>query len=141
VAKNTAQFMLERLNEWGVERIYGYPGDGINGLLGAFHEVGDRIEFTQTAHEEIASFAACAHAKFTGEVGVCMATSGPGAIHLLNGLYDAKLDHQPVVAIVGQQKRMGLGGHFQQEVDLVSLYRTWRASTCTCAWSPPRRRT
>src|SRR5919202_3856880 len=80
---NTAQFMLNRLSEWGVKRIYGYPGDGINGLLGAFHEVGDRIEFTQTAHEEIASFAACAHAKFTGEVGVCMATSGPGAIHLL----------------------------------------------------------
>jgi pyruvate dehydrogenase (quinone) len=120
---NTAQFMLNRLSEWGIERIYGYPGDGINGLLGAFHEVGDRIEFTQTAHEEIASFAACAHAKFTGEVGVCMATSGPGAIHLLNGLYDAKLDHQPVVAIVGQQKRMGLGSHFQQEVDLTSLYK------------------
>jgi pyruvate dehydrogenase (quinone) len=120
---NTAEFMLNRLSEWGIKRIYGYPGDGINGLLGAFHEVGDRIEFTQTAHEEIASFAACAHAKFTGEVGVCMATSGPGAIHLLNGLYDAKLDHQPVVAIIGQQKRMGLGGHFQQEVDLVSLYK------------------
>jgi pyruvate dehydrogenase (quinone) len=115
--------MLERLSEWGIKRIYGYPGDGINGLLGAFHEVGDKVEFTQTAHEEIASFAACAHAKFTGEVGVCMATSGPGAIHLLNGLYDAKLDHQPVVAIVGQQKRMGLGGHFQQEVDLISLYK------------------
>jgi pyruvate dehydrogenase (quinone) len=120
---NTAQFMLTRLSEWGIERIYGYPGDGINGLLGAFHEVGDRIEFTQTAHEEIASFAASAHAKFTGDVGVCMATSGPGAIHLLNGLYDAKLDHQPVLAIVGQQKRMGLGSHFQQEVDLVSLYK------------------
>jgi len=115
--------MLNRLANWGVKRIYGYPGDGINGLLGAFHEVGDRIEFTQTAHEEIAAFAACAHAKFTGEVGVCMATSGPGAIHLLNGLYDAKLDHQPVVAIVGQQQRMGLGGHYQQEVDLGSLYK------------------
>ena len=123
MAKNVAQFMLERLSEWGVKRIYGYPGDGINGLLGAFHEVGDRIEFTQTAHEEIASFAASAHAKFTGEVGVCMATSGPGAIHLLNGLYDAKLDHQPVVAIIGQQKRMALGSHFQQEVDLQSLYK------------------
>ncbi len=123
MAQNVAQFMLGRLADWGVKRIYGYPGDGINGLLGAFHEVGDRIEFTQTAHEEIASFAASAHAKFTGEVGVCMATSGPGAIHLLNGLYDAKLDHQPVVAIVGQQKRMGLGGHFQQEVDLISLYK------------------
>src|ERR671921_1383955 len=119
---NTAQFMLNRLSEWGIERIYGYPGDGINGLLGAFHEVGDRIEFTQTAHEEIASFAACAHAKFTGEVGVCMATSGPGAIHLLNGLYDAKLDHQPVLAIVGQQARAGIGGSFQQEVDLHALF-------------------
>ncbi|MDP8940125.1 MAG: thiamine pyrophosphate-requiring protein [Actinomycetota bacterium] len=120
---NTAEYILNRLADWGVGRIYGYPGDGINGLLGAFHEVGDRIEFTQTAHEEIASFAASAHAKFTGEVGVCMATSGPGAIHLLNGLYDARLDHQPVVAIVGQQKRMGLGSNFQQEVDLVSLYK------------------
>src|SRR5215210_1641880 len=106
--------MLDRLADWGVKRIYGYPGDGINGLLGAFHEVGDRIEFTQTAHEEIASFAASAHAKFTGEVGVCMATSGPGAIHLLNGLYDAKLDHAPVVAIVGQQKRTSLGAQYQQ---------------------------
>src|SRR5215208_7892951 len=115
--------VLARLHEHGVKRIYGYPGDGINGLLGAFHELGDRIEFTQTAHEEIAAFAASAHAKFTGEVSVCMVTSGPGAIHLLNGLYDARLDHQPVVAIVGQQKRMGLGSHFQQEVDLISLYK------------------
>ena len=87
--------MLERLSDWGIKRIYGYPGDGINGLLGAFHEVGDKIEFTQTAHEEIASFAASAHAKFTGEVGVCMGTSGPGAIHLLNGLYDASSTTSP----------------------------------------------
>jgi pyruvate dehydrogenase (quinone) len=123
VAKNVAQFMLERLCDWGVKRIYGYPGDGINGLLGAFHEVGDRVEFVQTSHEELAAFAACAHAKLTDEVGVCMATSGPGAIHLLNGLYDAKLDHQPVVAIVGQQVRMSLGSHYQQEVDLLSLYK------------------
>src|ERR671918_1228146 len=123
MAKNVAQFMLERLSEWGVRRIYAFPGDGINGLLGAFHEVGDRIEFTQTAHEEIASFAASAHAKFTGEVGVCMATSGPGAIHLLNGLYDAKLDHAPVVAIVGQQARMSLGASYQQEVDLQVLFK------------------
>ncbi|MGI8660226.1 MAG: thiamine pyrophosphate-requiring protein [Thermoleophilaceae bacterium] len=117
------EFILRRLSEWGVNRVYGYPGDGINGLLGAFHELGDELEFTQVRHEEIASFAACAHAKFTGEVGVCMATSGPGAIHLLNGLYDAKLDHQPVVAIVGQQARMGLGADFQQEVDLGTLYK------------------
>src|ERR671935_1056015 len=124
MAKTTAQFVLERLaDEWGVRRIYGYPGDGINGLIGAFHEVGERIAFTQVRHEEIASFAACAHAKFTGEVGVCMATSGPGAIHLLNGLYDAKLDHQPVVAIVGQQKRISLGANYQQEVDLPLLFK------------------
>src|SRR5213596_2663792 len=123
MSETVAAFMLERLHEWGVRRIYGYPGDGINGLLGAFHEVGDKLEFTQVRHEEIASFAACAHAKLTGEVGVCMATSGPGAIHLLNGLYDAKLDHQPVVAIVGQQKRMSLGANYQQEVDLNTLYK------------------
>ncbi len=117
-----AQFILERLHAWGVGRIYGFPGDGINGLLGAFHEVPD-VRFVQTRHEEIASFAACAHAKLTGEVGVCMATSGPGAIHLLNGVYDAKLDHQPMVAIVGQQARSSLGADYQQEVDLVSLYK------------------
>jgi len=116
-----AHFALERLREHGVQRIYGYPGDGINGFLGALHE--SEMEFVQTRHEEIAAFAACAHAKLTGEVGVCMATSGPGAIHLLNGLYDAKLDHQPVVAIVGQQKRAALGGHYQQEVDLISLFK------------------
>ncbi|MGH2889155.1 MAG: thiamine pyrophosphate-requiring protein, partial [Solirubrobacteraceae bacterium] len=120
---DTAQFILKRLTEWGVKRVYGYPGDGINALIGAFHEVGDELEFIQTRHEEIASFAACAHAKLTGEVGVCMATSGPGAIHLLNGLYDAKLDHQAVVAIIGQQKRMSLGANYQQEVDLNTLYK------------------
>src|ERR1041384_4942387 len=120
MATTVGAFLLERLVEWGVGRVYGYPGDGINGILGAFHEVPE-LEFTQVRHEEIASFAACAHAKFTGEVGVCIATSGPGAIHLLNGLYDAKLDHQPVVAIVGQQARMSLGSNYQQEVDLDSL--------------------
>ncbi len=137
---NTAEFMLNRLADWGVKRIYGYPGDGINGLLGAFHEVGDRVEFTQTAHEEIAAFAACAHAKFTGEVGVCMATSGPGAIHLLNGLYDAKLDHAPVVAIVGQQKRMSLGGHYQQEVDLQTLFKDVAADYVHYCMSPVQMR-
>src|SRR5881227_1661783 len=122
MGQNVAEFILSRLNEWGVGQIYGYPGDGINGLLGAFHKV-EKPEFIQTRHEEIASFAASAHAKFTGDVGVCMATSGPGAIHLLNGLYDAKLDHQPVVAIVGQQAMASLGGHYQQEIDLVSLFK------------------
>src|SRR3989440_8468909 len=123
MGQNVAEFMLNRLHSWGIDRVYGYPGDGINGLLGAFHEVGDKVEFVQMRHEEIAAFAACAHAKLTGEVGVCMATSGPGAIHLLNGLYDAKLDHQPVVAIVGQQKTMSLGGSYQQEVDLQVLFK------------------
>jgi pyruvate dehydrogenase (quinone) len=122
MSQTVAQFMLQRLADWGVRRIYGYPGDGINGLLGAFHHV-DEPEFIQMRHEEIASFAATAHAKFTGEVGVCMATSGPGAIHLLNGLYDARLDKQPVVAIVGQQKRMSLGSDYQQEVDLQVLFK------------------
>src|SRR3954452_18709146 len=111
MTKTVGQAILERLVRWGVERVYGYPGDGINGLLGAFHEV-DELEFLQVRHEEIASFAATVHAKFTGEVGVCMATSGPGAIHLLNGLYDAKLDHQPVFAIVGQQARSSLGADY-----------------------------
>jgi pyruvate dehydrogenase (quinone) len=124
MSQNVSQYLLKRVNEeWGVSRIYGYPGDGINGLLGAFHEFGDKIAFTQTRHEEIAAFAATAHAKYTGDIGVCMATSGPGAIHLLNGLYDAKLDHQPVVAIIGQQKRMSLGANYQQEVDLQVLFK------------------
>jgi pyruvate dehydrogenase (quinone) len=123
MAETAADFLLSRLSAWGVKRIYGYPGDGINGLLGALERATDRIQFIQTRHEELAAFMACAHAKFTGEVGVCMATSGPGAIHLLNGLYDAKLDHQSVVAIVGQQARAGLGGSYQQEVDLISLFK------------------
>jgi pyruvate dehydrogenase (quinone) len=116
------QYILERLAEWGVQRIYGYPGDGINGILGGFHHV-EKPRFVQVRHEELASFAACAHAKFTDEVGVCLATSGPGAVHLLNGLYDAKLDHQPVVAIIGQQARSAMGANYQQEVDLDALYK------------------
>lgn len=115
-------FLLQRLKEWGVRRVFGYPGDGINGIVGAFGRQED-IAFIQPRHEEMAAFMATAHAKFTGEVGVCLATSGPGAIHLLNGLYDAKLDHQPVVAIVGQQKRAAIGGNYQQEVDLLSLFK------------------
>jgi pyruvate dehydrogenase (quinone) len=118
-----ADYLLERLHAWGVRRIYGYPGDGINGIVGALDRAQDRIDFVQVRHEEMAAFMACAHAKYTGEVGVCLATSGPGAIHLLNGLYDAKLDHQPVVAIVGQQSQMALGGHYQQEVDLPVLFK------------------
>jgi pyruvate dehydrogenase (quinone) len=119
-------FLVTRLYEWGVRRIYGYPGDGINGIMGAIARAEKNshpIDFIQTRHEEMAAFMACGHAKFTGEVGVCLATSGPGAIHLLNGLYDAKLDHAPVVAIVGQSSRQAIGGSYQQEVDLLSLFK------------------
>src|SRR3989440_12764546 len=125
MSQTVGDYLLERLSIWGIKRIYGYPGDGINGIMGAFTRSsnGQRPEFIQVRHEEMAAFMACAHAKFTGEVGVCLATSGPGAIHLLNGLYDAKLDHQPVVAIVGQTKRAALGGDYQQEVDLVTLFK------------------
>jgi pyruvate dehydrogenase (quinone) len=122
MGENVSEFLIGRLAEWGVRQIYGFPGDGINGILGALQKV-DSPKFIQVRHEEMAAFMACAHAKWTGELGVCLATSGPGAIHLLNGLYDAKLDHQPVLAIVGQAARMGLGGAFQQEIDLGSLFK------------------
>jgi pyruvate dehydrogenase (quinone) len=123
MSKLVADYILERLRAWDVHRIYGYPGDGINALLGALDRAGGDPELVQVRHEEMAALMACGHAKFTGEVGVCMATSGPGAIHLLNGLYDAKLDHQPVVAVVGQQARAALGGDYQQEVDLLTLFK------------------
>ena len=120
-----ADYCLKRLREWGVHRIYGYPGDGINAFLGALDRADGDPDFIQARHEEMAAFMACGHAKFArpDALGVCMATSGPGAIHLLNGLYDAKLDHVPVVAIVGQQKRSSLGSHYQQEVDLQVLFK------------------
>ncbi len=123
MSKQVSDFLIERLHDWGVKRIFGFPGDGINAIMGALDRHEDKIDFIQVRHEENAAFMASAHAKFTGEVGVCLATSGPGAIHLLNGLYDAKMDHQPVVAIVGQQKSIALGGDYQQEVDLISLYK------------------
>ncbi|MBV1795668.1 thiamine pyrophosphate-requiring protein [Siccirubricoccus sp. G192] len=123
MAKTVGDFLWQRLHDWGVRRVFGYPGDGINGLIGALDRADGAIDFVQVRHEEMAAFMAGAHAKFTGEVGVCLATSGPGAIHLLNGLYDARLDHQPVLAIVGQQARSALGGHYQQEVDLTTLFK------------------
>ncbi|SEQ98737.1 pyruvate dehydrogenase (quinone) [Nitrosomonas sp. Nm51] len=123
MSNTVSDFLLQRLSDWGITRIYGFPGDGINGIYGALNRALDRFEYVQARHEEMAAFMACAHAKFTGEVGVCIATSGPGAVHLLNGLYDAKLDHQPVVAIVGQQARASLGGSYQQEVDLNNLFK------------------
>jgi pyruvate dehydrogenase (quinone) len=123
MAESVADFVLARLREWGVHRIFGYPGDGINGFLGALESADGDPELVQVRHEEMSAFMACGHAKFTGELGVCLATSGPGAIHLLNGLYDAKLDRQPVLALVGQQKRMSLGSDYQQEVDLQTLFK------------------
>src|SRR4051794_4258553 len=120
---NVSDHVLQRLAAWGVTRVFGFPGDGINGILGAFNRNDRGIRFIQARHEEMAAFMACAHAKFTDEVGVCLATSGPGAIHLLNGLYDAKMDHAPVVALVGQSARTAIGGDYQQEVDLPSLFK------------------
>src|SRR5256885_10450931 len=122
MARTVGEFMLRRLAAWGIRRIYGYPGDGINGIMGAFHHVKE-LSFVQVRHEEMAAFMACAHAKYTGQVGVCLATSGPGAIHLLNGLYDAQLDHQPVVSIFGQSSRLAMGSDYQQEVDLPTLFK------------------
>ena len=123
MSQTVGDFFWERLHQWGVRRIFGFPGDGINGLLGALDRAGDKFEFVQVRHEEMAAFMASAHAKFTGDLGVCMATSGPGAAHLVNGLYDARLDHMPVLAIVGQQARTAIGAHYQQEVDLNSLFK------------------
>lgn len=134
--ETVSDFILKRLSEWGVKRIFAYPGDGINGLIGAFGRAKDGPEFVQVRHEEMAAFMACGHAKFTGQVGLCMATSGPGAIHLLNGLYDAKMDHQPVVAIVGQQARSALGGDYQQEVDLLNLFKDVAGDFVHVASSP-----
>jgi pyruvate dehydrogenase (quinone) len=122
VTDSVGDYILRRLREWGVQQVFAYPGDGINGLLAAFAKAEDRPRFIQARHEEMSALAAVGYAKFSGQVGVCMATSGPGAIHLLNGLYDAKLDHVPVVAIVGQTERSAMGGAYQQEVDLQALF-------------------
>jgi pyruvate dehydrogenase (quinone) len=133
MSQTVGDFIVERLHAWGVRRIYGYPGDGINGVFGALNraqsdtkrdkKADHAIEFIQVRHEEMAAFMAAAHAKFTGELGVCIATSGPGASHLITGLYDARMDHMPVLAIAGQQARAALGGHYQQELDLVSMFK------------------
>ena len=122
MSQNVAEFVWKRLNEWGLSRVYGYPGDGVGGLDVALEKAKDFMDYVQVRHEEMAAFMASAHAKFTGQVGLCYATSGPGAIHLLTGLYDAKMDHVPAVAIVGQQARSALGASYQQEVDLQNLF-------------------
>jgi pyruvate dehydrogenase (quinone) len=136
MAITVAEFVWHRLHEWGLKRVYGYPGDGVGGLDLALERARDTMEYVQVRHEEMAAFMASAHAKFTGEVGLCYATSGPGAIHLLNGLYDAKMDHVPVVAIVGQQARSALGAHYQQEVDLQSLFKDVAADFVAMASVP-----
>ena len=123
MAETVADYLLQRLRDWGVDQVFGYPGDGINGIVAAFGKADNEPRFVQARHEEMAAFQAVGYAKFSGRPGVCMATSGPGAIHLLNGLYDAKLDHVPVVAIVGQTARSAMGGSYQQEVDLQTLFK------------------
>ncbi|VIO73127.1 Putative thiamine pyrophosphate-containing protein YdaP [Bradyrhizobium ivorense] len=123
MSQTVSDFVVHRLHDWGVRHIFGYPGDGINGVFGALNRAGGRIEFIQARHEEMAAFMASAYAKFSGRLGVCIATSGPGASHLTTGLYDALLDHQPVLALVGQQARNALGGQYQQELDLVAMFK------------------
>src|ERR1041385_1393814 len=122
MAKTATDILIEGLIDWGVDTVYGLPGDGINGIMEALRRHQDRIRFFLVHHEEAAAFMACAHAKLTGRLGVCLATSGPGGIHLLNGLYDAKLDHMPVLAITGMQDTSVLGTGYQQEVRTDHLY-------------------
>ena len=136
MSMTVSDFVWHRLVEWGIKRVYGYPGDGVGGLDVALEQARDTMQYVQVRHEEMAAFMASAHAKFTGEVGLCYATSGPGAIHLLNGLYDAKMDHVPVVAIVGQQARTAIGAHYQQEVDLQNLFKDVASDYVTTAMVP-----
>ncbi|WP_330286716.1 thiamine pyrophosphate-requiring protein [Streptomyces sp. NBC_00576] len=136
MSMKVSDHVLERLRAWEVEHVFAYPGDGINGLLAAWGRADNRPQFVQSRHEEMSAFEAVGYAKFSGRVGVCAATSGPGAIHLLNGLYDAKLDHVPVVAIVGQTNRSAMGGSYQQEVDLLSLYKDVASDFCEMVTVP-----
>lgn len=136
VSQTVSDFIVQRLHQWGVRHIFGYPGDGINGVFGAMNRADGKIGFVQARHEEMAAFMATAYAKFSGQLGVCIATSGPGASHLVTGLYDALLDHQPVLAIVGQQARNALGGSYQQELDLVSMFKDVAGAYVMQASSP-----
>ncbi|MFD5542959.1 thiamine pyrophosphate-requiring protein [Streptomyces sp. NPDC127079] len=136
MSTKVSDYILQRLREWDVENVFAYPGDGINGLLAAWGRAENKPRFIQSRHEEMSAFEACGYAKFSGKVGVCAATSGPGAIHLLNGLYDAKLDHVPVVAIVGQTNRSAMGGSYQQEIDLLSLYKDVASDFCEMVTVP-----
>lgn len=136
MSQTVSDFIVQRLHQWGVRHLFGYPGDGINGVFGALQRAEGKIGFVQTRHEEMAAFMASAYAKFSGQLGVCIATSGPGASHLITGLYDALLDHQPVLAIVGQQPRNALGGQYQQELDLVSMFKDVAGAYVMQASSP-----
>ncbi|MGW4914479.1 thiamine pyrophosphate-requiring protein [Streptomyces sp. NPDC004270] len=136
MSTKVSDYILQRLREWDVEHVFAYPGDGINGLLAAWGRADNKPRFIQSRHEEMSAFEAVGYAKFSGRVGVCAATSGPGAIHLLNGLYDAKLDHVPVVAIVGQTNRSAMGGSYQQEVDLLTLYKDVASDFCEMVTVP-----
>ena len=136
MSMTVGDFLIERLHAWGVRKIFGYPGDGINGVFGALNRGDGKIEFIQARHEEMAAFMASAYAKFTGELGVCIATSGPGASHLLTGLYDARMDHMPVLAIVGQQARTSIGAHYQQELDLQSMFKDVAGAFVQTAMAP-----
>jgi pyruvate dehydrogenase (quinone) len=136
MSQTVGDFLVQRLQQWGVRHVFGYPGDGINGVFGALNRAHDKIRFIQARHEEMAAFMASAYAKFSGRLGVCIATSGPGASHLTTGLYDALMDHQPVLAIVGQQARNALGGHYQQELDLVSMFKDVASAYVAQASSP-----
>jgi pyruvate dehydrogenase (quinone) len=136
MSQTVGDFIVQRLQQWGVRHLFGYPGDGINGVFGALNRADGKIGFIQTRHEEMAAFMATAYAKFSGRLGVCIATSGPGASHLITGLYDALLDHQPVLAIVGQQARDALGGQYQQELDLVSMFKDVAGAYVAQASSP-----
>src|SRR5689334_7535252 len=122
VAEIASEVLISRLAEWGVDTVFGLPGDGINGIMEGLRRNSDKVRFVLVHHEEAAAFMATAHAKATGRIGVCLATSGPGGVHLANGLYDAKLDHVPVLAITGLQESSVLGTAYQQEVNLDRLY-------------------
>jgi pyruvate dehydrogenase (quinone) len=136
MSQTVGDFLVQRLQQWDVRHVFGYPGDGINGVFGALNRAHDKIKFIQARHEEMAAFMASAYAKFSGRLGVCIATSGPGASHLITGLYDALMDHQPVLAIVGQQARNALGGQYQQELDLVSMFKDVASAYVAQASSP-----
>jgi pyruvate dehydrogenase (quinone) len=135
-SQTVGDFVIQRLHDWGVRHLFGYPGDGINGVFGALNRASGNMKFIQARHEEMAAFMAAAYAKFSGQLGVCIATSGPGASHLITGLYDALMDHQPVLAIVGQQARNALGGQYQQELDLVSMFKDVASAYVVQASSP-----